>query len=122
MKNDREMFELAAKAAGIEDYKWSDEYRCMIKPTGIPADGDFSEAVYTWNPRYDDGDSRRLQVKLQIYLEFEPNGFHDHVSALGFVPNTSDAKYVAILLGYKPCEAARLAVLHVAAEIGKAMP
>lgn len=116
------MLEFAAKAAGIDDYKWSDEYRCMIKPTGIPADGDFSEAVYTWNPRDNDADSRQLQVKLQIDVEFEPNGFHDHVSALGFVPDTSDAKYVAILLGDSRCEAVRLAVLHVAAEIGKAMP
>jgi hypothetical protein len=53
MKTDRDLLELAAKAAGY----WSPEFGCVDK---LPSLG--------WNPLSDDGDALRLAVKLSMYL------------------------------------------------------
>ena len=53
---DRELLELAAKAAWI-DGKYSDEYG---EATFIKKNTD------TWNPLTDDGDALRLAVKLRL--------------------------------------------------------
>lgn len=50
--SDRELLELAAKAAGL----WDAENGCIDIP---------------WNPLTDDGDALRLAVKLRISLIFE---------------------------------------------------
>lgn len=64
-----------------------------------------------WNPHEDDGDSRVLQVQLKITLEC--NDFSAVASYAGFV--------VHEMYGNAPAAAARLAVLKVAAEIGRNM-
>lgn len=56
MKTDRELLELAAKAAGYE--------ADFTKPYEIKVDRDW----HKWNPLEDDGDNRRLQVKLFLAL------------------------------------------------------
>jgi hypothetical protein len=55
---DKELLELAAKAAGIE-IKWDTPYKAVW---------DFAQ-VPNWTPLTDDGDALRLAVKL---MEFEP--------------------------------------------------
>ena len=68
---DRELLELAARAAGIDpEYQWSDEYRCLVKNCGFS--GDLSDAVYTWAPFQDDRDALRLAVKLGMNCAFIP--------------------------------------------------
>ena len=63
---DRELLELAAKAAGIELISWTNMYdacdeiggRFITRPRGEP-----------WNPLEDDGDALRLAVKLNMRLD-----------------------------------------------------
>lgn len=59
MQTDRELLELAAKAAGIvlfEDAELKDSF-CIVE-TGLP-----------WNPLEDDGDALRLAVQLDMIDE-----------------------------------------------------
>jgi len=57
---DREMLELAAKAAGVVlDGEWSDTDRMSVSAGGW------------WNPLTDDGDALRLAVKLNLHVEID---------------------------------------------------
>ena len=58
---DRELLELAAKAAGIE----------LVTGTTRLAS---AQGIATWNPLKDDGDALRLAVKLGIDLEWRADG------------------------------------------------
>ena len=94
-----QMLELAAKAAGYKFAVGKDWY-----DVGEPqVDGK------GWNPREDDGDSRRLEVKLG--LQVTAGGIFIEVRKLGF-PDILEAT------GDDPCEATRFAVLRAAAQIG----
>lgn len=68
----REDFEHAARAVGLTGYAWSDEYLCMVKPVGYAADSPLAGAVYTWAPRYDDGDALRLARHLRMTIADDP--------------------------------------------------
>lgn len=57
--NDRELLELAAKAAGYNAYFWSDKCALMCQ-----------EGRPLWNPLTDDGDALRLASKLKIKIGF----------------------------------------------------
>ena len=57
-ETDRELLELAAKAAGIE-YDF-------ICPTGVHCGDASTMRDYFWNPLTSDGDALRLAVKLDI--------------------------------------------------------
>lgn len=59
MKTDRELLELAAKAAGIEGSQ------CDWK-TALKVTRDRGVSPVLWNPLTDDGDALRLAVKLRI--------------------------------------------------------
>lgn len=66
---DRELLELAAKAAGIA-VRWNEH-----PPSTVMVD-DFGDAGW-WDPLTDDGDALRLAVKLEIqagYAEFSGEG------------------------------------------------
>ncbi len=65
MMNDKELLERAAKAAGMEGYRYCEAWKGMAKYT--PQDGFFGAA---WRPLTDDGDALRLAVKLGIDVEF----------------------------------------------------
>ena len=57
---DRELLEMAAKAAGIEfDGEWSETDRMSFSGGGF------------WNPLTDDGDALRLAAKLKIGMIFD---------------------------------------------------
>lgn len=59
MKTDRELLELAAKAAGID---WFDE------PALQAGKGLHMKSGPFWNPLQDDGDALRLAVKLRLHI------------------------------------------------------
>jgi len=66
MKSERELLEAAAKAAGIALH--------------IVGDGEGGATLYSfpdmlyWNPLIDDGDNRRLQIKLNLGLVPQEEG------------------------------------------------
>lgn len=109
--NDRELLELAAKAAKVEIATWSN---CQA--------GGFTTQVYGagrfWNPLTDDGDAFRMAAKLRIDLTFY-NGFQEvHAepsNSDGLSP--SDEKF-----GDDIGSSARRAIVRAAAEIGRSMP
>ena len=99
---DKELLELAAKAAGIEIMFWSGAYvgrlTAVIKPDGLQ-----------WNPLTDDADALRLAVKLNLF-NTRSKGYEWPDAEL-FARHEDD-----------PYAATRRAVTRAAAEIGKAMP
>ena len=95
---DRELLELAAKAAGYEYAK----HGGYIVVDGIPGN---------WNPLTDDGDALRLAVKLEIDLWFGCGGLSAHGLAMDIEED----------YGRDRCAATRRAIVRAAAEIGKAM-
>ena len=107
---DRELLELAAKAAGIE----------LPNPT-LRVTHMRGVAPKVWNPIEDDGDALRLAVKLDIDLIRE---------SLDDVPSTpTHVKAQSWDLEFSASEAlgdhyaaTRRAIVRAAAEIGKGMP
>ncbi|MCS9380872.1 hypothetical protein N1E52_26745 [Pseudomonas aeruginosa] len=101
--NDRELLELAARAAGIDPV--------LAEPIN------FSTGVeYYWNPRDDDGDALRLAVRLGLVVT------PDRDNQRTLVSNSAGHEYCAIYwdkLG--EMAATRLAITEAAAEIGKSM-
>jgi hypothetical protein len=69
MKTDRELLELAAKAAGIKprDERAFDEEWGLKVSHGAPP-------YEWWNPLIDDGEAFRLAVKLHMALTFTVHG------------------------------------------------
>lgn len=100
---DRELLELAAKAAGIE---WIYE-ECDIFYLANP--------LRPWNPLTDDGDALRLAVKLRIHVRHFPNDVEAQVER-GYWRG-----YWREDNGDEPYAATRRAIVRAAAEIGKGM-
>ena len=99
--SDREMLELAAKAAGI------DTTRCLQYEDGA---FDWPGKAGRWNPLTDDGDALRLAVELRIgsvhaLLQWSEENHEDAEAAWENDPNA----------------ATRRAIVRAAAEIGKGM-
>ena len=99
---ERELLELAAKAAGKDTVLWPDDV-----------------ADWAWNPRHDDGDSRRLEVALRLWIRYRDNGT---INVCWYDEQGFFSGHVTEPLGCDPCDTTRLAVLRAAAAIGKAMP
>lgn len=105
MGTDRELLELAARAAGIEitlDVK--SELGVFL--------ADECAACRLWNPLEDDGDALRLAVKLRIDLRF----CKDDVDACSDLIGCIAAPY-----GNDEQGGTRRAIVRAAAEIGKTM-
>jgi hypothetical protein len=90
MMTDKEMLELAAKAAG---------YSCRIRTTKIGIEK-FYVNGHVWNPLTDDGDALRLAINLDIDVAKVQIKFWDKHSI-------------------NPYAATRRAIVRAAAEIGK---
>ena len=112
METDRELLELAAKAAGIKLHVWG------TKGAENFADMDAAPFGKLWNPLTDDGDALRLAVKLHIQVMPQNDGrycacrnFSMREGYLIDAEETGD-----------PYTATRRAIVRAAAEIGKAMP
>lgn len=102
-KTDRELLELAAKAAGIPLKELDDRYDCWeATPVLIGR---------AWNPLTDDDDAFRLAATLGLVVDFSRPS-----AALPFTRHSYDLSD-----GGGSAEAARRAVVRAAAEIGRAM-
>jgi hypothetical protein len=99
---DRELLELAAKAAGLPrrswDYEWCRSHGHMVT---------FSDM---WNPLTDDGDALRLAVKLSLDIHVDSN-----LTEVIYLEATTEAHLS------DPYAATRRAITRAAAEIGKEM-
>lgn len=107
--SDRELLELAAKAAGIESSigLLPKDGVSIIQPSGDK-----------WNPITDDGDALRLAVKLKITVSWDfRNGCYYATSAY---LNTNQG-YFGIVDPADPGDATRRVIVHAAAEIGRQM-
>lgn len=92
MRSDKELLELAAKAAGFElKYNWLG---------GL-------DARQNWNPLTDDGDALRLAVKLDMIVDVR--GKHNAVAVW---PDVVEQ------ISGDPLTATRRAIVRAAAEIG----
>lgn len=107
MSADRELLELAAKAAGYAEWDWlsADHWMNVYDEQGRQS---------SWNPLTDDGDALRLAVKLGIDPEwggFDVEVCKQHSGARNFCyvePHDSD-----------PYAATRRAIVRAAAQIGR---
>jgi len=105
---DRELLELAAKAAGLTN----PQYEQSVAANWNIYHGDIVDPRECWNPLADDGDALRLAVKI------------------GFVMSASE-KFVKVSLTWSReileyangdiLSATRRAIVRAAAEIGKGM-
>jgi hypothetical protein len=109
---DKEILELAAKAADIE--LWHEDVFTKGLTQKVSQSG-----ILCWNPLTDDGDALRLAVKLEMMIDYIDRGY-----MAGHVLATAGPVMLSI---YEPREpdpyaATRRAITRAAAEIGKAMP
>ena len=105
---DRELLEMAAKAAGFTfNNQYYDQDRGILVWTP-PTNYESIE----WNPLTDDGDALRLAVKLGLRVCIDNRSKFTWVKgAEGSTEHRNDAS-----------AATRRAIVRAAAEIGKAMP
>ena len=120
--NDKELLELAAKAAGMHKLtEWSDGICDHDSPHyGYPAlhEAGPGGACGSWNPLTDDGDALRLGVRLGLMVDLFECA-NDSVEA-SFDDGDFSA-YCTEPVGEDKAAATRRAIVRVAAEIGKAM-
>ena len=118
--NDRELLELAAKAAGIEGkYGYApDDYYYNGNVEGICTELPDGRS-YVWNPLSDDGDALRLAIKLKITIQFP----WDHKCKLMQETRCWNDSDDPAIEEHKddPYAATRRAIVRAAAEIGRQM-
>lgn len=117
MSTDRELLELAAKAAGIKAKwfrvtKWKDTGTSKISTGKAEVFG--IHHGKPWNPLTEDGDALRLAVKLDIPISPE--------SCNGTVWICRGDLQIFEALGVDSSAAVRRAIVRAAAEIGRTMP
>jgi hypothetical protein len=112
---DREMLELAVKAAGI-DVRWIAECQDYYehRPHMLPGYWD------KWNPLTDDGDALRLAVALN--LQVEADSFNGDTIVVGNLAIGRLLECVTEPHNDDPYAATRRAIVRAAAEIGRNMP
>lgn len=114
---DRELLELAAKAAGYDtSHSWNAERMVMPNPEVGLCIPDVSTC---WNPLADDGDALRLAVRLGLEEIFIVTISGVHQSAVAC--DASDADGAEESFKGDPYAATRLAIVRAAAEIGRNM-
>ena len=111
---DREMLELAAKAAGY-NYSWSERYECAE----IWSDGD--KVKKFWQPHVDDGDALRLTVKLGLGISFGQYAPLDIYSVYISKVEGGDELAVGCISDGDEFGVVRLAITRAAAAIGREM-
>lgn len=118
---DRELLQLAAKAAGITIAHFHDHFR---EKDGM-AWGEIIEGdrIKTWSPLYDDGDALRLAVKLQLTI------CNEQISAGVVYCTRGDDELGRVYTGplgddVQPSDYrdTRLSIVSAAAAIGEMMP
>lgn len=104
METDKELLELAAKAAGITSLYWTPDGQKLFRREG--------GIQKPWNPLTDDGDALRLAVKIKAVVDTDfPAGTEVEAGeAYALEPHNDD-----------PYAATRRAIVRAAAEIGRGM-
>lgn len=105
---DKELLELAAKAAGIDLVSWGKPLKFAVKG---------STPVQLWNPLTDDADALRLAVKLSLWVSV---GSVEHILSTTEASTEQGHRAIEPHEG-DPYTATRRAIVRAAAEIGKAM-
>lgn len=105
---DRELLELAAKAAGIE--LWHEDVFTNGLTQKVSDSG-----ILMWNPLLKDGDALRLAVKLRLVISTT------HVTVMAYEPSTM-SRGAAEPIGSDPYAATRRTITRTAAEIGRTTP
>ena len=106
MKTDRELLELAAKAAGYKGF-WDEAWKEYLIPDN-KGDSRF------WRPLADNGDTLRLAIKLCMDLNIDSGHTHVGIGKVSVLEdNESNGSAEA---------ATRRAVTRAAAAVGEAMP
>lgn len=109
MSTERELLELAAKAAGYEGV--ADDHGIWLHITNHRNGG------WYWNPLIDDGDALRLAVKLNMDICRGLRGPEITIAVLAMHGDLT----VAEALDDDPYAATRRAIVRAAAEIGRQM-
>ena len=111
---DKELLELAAKAAGIEIISDAEEKGLWIK-----------HKFLAWNPLTDDADALRLAVKLGIniltYPIHNPDDRHSVIARIANPLEAANPTQVIEEYGDDPYAATRRAIVRAASEIGRGM-
>ena len=123
---DRELLELAAKAAGIGkldfDYPTREGCGMYFGPRLPVPDGIVMDVTYTyWNSLTNDGDALRLAVKLGIAVVYQRNAPPELGLPRECAVATSPSGRWFAETGRDENAATRRAIVRAAAEIGKAM-
>lgn len=116
MKTDRELLDLAAKAAGLNVVDTASP--------GLRISSDGCCAGYYWNPLADDGDALRLAVALQLTIA------NEHVTAGAAYCIRGDEAFPDVFCAEtgsdkvlpSDYDATRRAIVLAAADIGEEMP
>jgi hypothetical protein len=117
MSTDRELLELAAKAAGMNDWKFTGTGMAkMLDPNRPETTGSIGR---DWNPLTDDGDALRLAVALHIGHDYFVDIARDE-HCCAWINHRSVRGLVRVYepYGADPCAATRRAIVQVAALIG----
>lgn len=130
MSTDRELLELAAKAAGIKAKwfrvtKWKDTGTCKISTGKAEVFG--THHSKPWNPLTDDGDALRLAASTRLRVDFYDNHVEVKDGCDLYMIGNEDFENTFVRI--EPLEhhgdllsAARRAIVRAAAEIGRSMP
>lgn len=130
MSTNRELLELAAKAAGYTtNHPWNAKRLTMNPPVDALVVQDANGLVHTaWDPLTDDGAALRLAVKLGIsitpYPIYNDEARHSVIAKQRRHSDTlreANPTEVIELHDGDPAAAVRRAIVRCAAEIGKAM-
>ena len=115
---DRELLELAAKAAGyvvdecVSSGLWVYERNAAWKEVEHP--------IFLWNPLKNDGDALRLTVKLNLDILQDPVSSKDNaVQVQGNFENVEFQPWAWENRAPDPYAATRRAIVRAAVEIGK---
>jgi len=111
---DRELLELAAKAADIE--LWHEDVFTKGLTQKISQSG-----ILCWNPLTDDGDALRLAVKLRLIIDPVAETL-DGTGPCAAVWCKPQRRYIMEPFGDDPYAATRRCITRAAAAIGEAMP
>jgi|SRR5690625_2555191 len=113
---DRELLEMAAKAAGLIIVSEDDDLN--IRVMGPYDVKEIDSTGEDWNPLFDDGDALRLAVKLDMIIDIDTGECAtsvDYTTLLGdFVLREGHR--------FDPYAATRRAIVRAAAEMGRDKP
>lgn len=114
MNTDRELLELAAKAAGIE--LWHEDVFTSGLTQKVSKNG-----ILRWNPLEDDGDALRLAVTLSQLDGGLLLALNSRLASTSFAQCTTNERVVSPQdwMGDDPFAATRRVIVRAAAEIGR---